>query len=347
MSLTIAEARALFRPERVYLNTASYGLPPRPAWDALQAALEEWRCGRTSWEHWAETTEGCRAIFADLASVDVSCVATGANVSSLIGLVAAALPDGARVVAPEIEFTSDLFPFLVHAHRGVQVRAVPLADLVSAVDGSVDVVVTSAVQMATGEVVDLEALAAAAARHGTKTIIDVTQSCGWLPIDASRFDVVVCAAYKWLMAPRGTAFLTIRPELLASIVPLAAGWYAGEDPHGSYFGPPLRLAKSARRLDTSPAWHCWVGALPALRLVQELGVAAIGAHDVRLANRFREGIGLPPGSSAIVSADLPGAAEQLEHAGIMAAVRGGRLRTSWHVYNGDDDVDATLAALRA
>ena len=39
--------------------------------------------------------------------------------------------------------------------------------------------------------------------------------------------------------------------------------------------------------------------------------------------------------------------KKLERAGIMAAVRGGRLRTSWHLYNGDDDVDAALAALRA
>jgi len=27
-------------------------------------------------------------------------------------------------------------------------------------------------------------------------------------------------------------------------------------------------------------------------------------------------------------------------------MRGGRLRTSWHLYNTDADVDATLAALR-
>ena len=69
-------------------------------------------------------------------------------------------------------------------------------------------------------------------------------------------------------------------------------------------------------------------------------------HDLRLANRFRAGIDLPPGNSAIVSAELPGAAEKLERAGIMAAVRGGRLRTSWHVYNTEEDVDAALAALR-
>jgi selenocysteine lyase/cysteine desulfurase len=342
---SIAEAQRAFAAERVYLNTASYGLPPTAAWDALQAALADWRHGRTSWEHWAASTEGSRALFAELVGVPVGTVATASTVSGLLGLVAASLPDGTRVLAPEIEFTSALFPFLVHAHRGVTVRTVPFAELIPSIDASTDVVVTSAVQMATGEVADLDALVRAAAAHGARTVIDATQACGWLPLDARRFDVVVCSAYKWLLSPRGTAFMTVRPDLLESIVPLAAGWYAGEDPHATYFGPPLRLAKDARRLDVSPAWHCWVGTLPALALVRDVGVAAIHAHDLRLANRFRAGVGLPPGDSAIVSCDLPGAAEKLAAAGVMAAVRGGRLRTSWHLYNTDDDVDAALRAL--
>jgi selenocysteine lyase/cysteine desulfurase len=345
MTLDITAAQRLFSPERVYLNTASYGLPPAPAWEAMQAALEDWRHGRTSWEQWGAATEGARAVFAELVGVEVERVATGSTVSGLLSLVASALPDGTRVLVPDIEFTSALFPFLVHARRGVTVRTVPFAQLLSSIDGSTDVVVSSAVQMATGEVLDLDALAAAAAAHGSTTIVDVTQGCGWLPIAAQRFDVVVCAAYKWLLSPRGTAFMSVRKTMLDEIVPLAAGWYAGEDPHATYFGPPLRLAASARRLDVSPAWHCWVGALPALELVRDVGIAAIHAHDVRLANRFRAGLGLPPGDSAIVSCDLSGAADQLGRAGIMAAVRGGRLRTSWHLYNTDADVDATLAAL--
>jgi selenocysteine lyase/cysteine desulfurase len=147
------------------------------------------------------------------------------------------------------------------------------------------------------------------------------------------------------MCPRGVAFLTVRPDRLASIVPAAAGWYAGEDVHQSYFGPPLRLAADARRLDTSPAWFSWVGAEPTLELIEAIGVDAIHAHDVGLANHFREGLGLAAGDSAIVSLDRPGAERKLAQAGIQAAVRGGRLRVSWHVYNTERDVEVALAAL--
>ena len=139
--------------------------------------------------------------------------------------------------------------------------------------------------------------------------------------------------------------MAIGPESLERFVPAAAGWWAGDDPHTSYFGPPLRLASTARRLDNSPAWFSWVGTQPALELVDAIGVEAIHAHDVGLANRFRAGLGLEPSDSAIVSADVPGAREKLAAAGIVAAERGGRLRASWHVYNTEADVDAALDAL--
>ena len=151
------DAQELWTPAGTYLNTASYGLPPTPAWDALQGALEDWRGGRTSWEHWGVPGEAARASFARLVGVPVETVAIGANVSTFVGLVAASIPDGSRVLAPDVEFTSLLFPFLVQEHRGVTVRLVPAAELVAEIGPDVDVVAFSAVQMATGEVADLDA----------------------------------------------------------------------------------------------------------------------------------------------------------------------------------------------
>jgi selenocysteine lyase/cysteine desulfurase len=85
-----------------------------------------------------------------------------------------------------------------------------------------------------------------------------------------------------------------------------------------------------------------MGTAPALELIEKIGVAAVQDHDVALANRFRAGIGLEPSNSAIVCANLPGAAQRLQRAGIIAAVRAGQLRTSWHIYNDQDDVDRVL-----
>jgi selenocysteine lyase/cysteine desulfurase len=147
------------------------------------------------------------------------------------------------------------------------------------------------------------------------------------------------------MSPRGSAFLALSDRLRDRLRPLNAGWYAGADVHTSYYGPPLRLATDARRFDVSPAWFSWVGTAPVLELVEEIGVEQIHAYDVALADRFRAGLDLPPGGTAIVSTTVEGAAEKLERAGIRAAVRAGALRASFHLYPTEADVDAALDAL--
>jgi selenocysteine lyase/cysteine desulfurase len=342
--MTIEEARALWEPEGIYLNTASYGLPPRPAWDALQAALSDWRVGRTSWEHWNEAPQAARASFARLCGAPVEWVAVGAAVSQFVGLVAASLPDRSRVLSTEAEFTSALWPFMAQG-RGIEVRCVPVARLAEAIDARTDLVAFSAVQSSNGEVADLDRVADAAAHHGALTLVDATQACGWLPLDGRRFDAVVCGAYKWLVSPRGTAFMSVHPELRERLIPHAAGWYAGEDPYSSFYGPPLRLASDARRFDVSPAWFSWVGTAPALEVLLGIGIEAIHEHDLRLANLFRDGLGLDPGDSAIVSAEVPGAEERLRETAVMAAARAGLLRTSWHLYNTEEDVERVLEAL--
>jgi selenocysteine lyase/cysteine desulfurase len=341
----IVKAQELFDPKPGWLDTASYGLPPRPAWDALQDALAVWRTGTGYWRRWSDETIRARETFARLLGVPSSDVSTGAQVSQLLGMIAGSLPAGSRVVVPEQEFTSNLFPWLVQRERGVDVRTVPLQELGDVIDDDTDLVAFSLVQSASGEIADLDAIVTAAADVGATTVVDATQACGWLPVDGSRVDALVCGAYKWLLAPRGTAFMVSKPELRQRVVPSQAGWWSGDDPHTSYYGPPLRLASDARRLDISPAWFNWVATAPALDLFEQVGIEAIRTHNVALANRFRAGLGLAAGDSAIVSVDVPGAEERLQAAGVRAAVRGGRLRASFHLYTTESDVDLALDAL--
>lgn len=351
-SLALDEARALWDVQPGFLDSCSYGPPPRPAWDAMQRTLAEWRAGATSWRPWAESVDTSRAIFADLVGAAPEDIATGASVSQLLAPVAAAVPDGATVLVPDIEFTSGVFPFAVHADRGIRVRTAPLAELADAIDRSTFLVSLSAVQSATGEVADIPAIAARARAAGCVIHVDATQAAGWLPLSAGEVDFLSAHAYKWLCAPRGSAFLTIHPQLadrhplLAERMrPLAANWFSGSE--GAYYGMPLRLAAGARAYDISPAWHSWAGTAPALDVIAAVGVSAIGNYDVALANRFRAGLGLDPGNSAIVSVALPeGAIEGLRAAGIRFTVMDGRARLAFHLYTTAADVDAALAAIR-
>jgi selenocysteine lyase/cysteine desulfurase len=344
--MELIEAQRLWDAEPGWLNTASYGLPPRPVWEALQDALASWRAGQGSWEEWTLATDRSREAFARLVGVPASEVAVGAAVSQLLAPVAAALPDGARVLAPEIEFASNLYPWLAQAGRGVTVRTVDAVEkLADAVDAGTDLVAFSLVQSADGTVAGYEQVVEAARAHGALVAVDATQACGWLPFEAGLADVVAVGAYKWLMAPRGSAFAYLSPAVRERMTPHAAGWFAAEDIHSSYYGPPMRLARDARAFDISPAWFAYVGTAPALEVVERIGVARIRDHDVALANRFLAGLGQPRGDSAIVTVDVPDAERKLERAGVRAAVRVGRVRVSFHVYSTEDDVEMALAAL--
>lgn len=221
-----------FNPHDVYLNSATVGLPPRRSIEAFAAATSDWARGVCTPDLYDEAVERSRSAFTSLVGVPVEWVATGSLVSPLVGLVAAALPDGAKVLCAENEFTSVLFPFLAHSDHESSVTSVPLEELIDRIDSSVDLVAVSHVQSADGRVCDLASLSSACHRHGVASLVDATQSAGWHPIDATSVDYLVVGAYKWLMSPRGTSLMSVNPAAKFTLRPLYANWYAGTI-HGS------------------------------------------------------------------------------------------------------------------
>jgi selenocysteine lyase/cysteine desulfurase len=345
---SLATLRAAFVPVPGYLDAATCGLPARATAEAMHAALDTWQAGKADLGIYDEAVSASRAAYARLVGVDPSWVAVGSQTSTLVGLVAGSVPDGAEVLAVDGDFSSVTFPFVAHADRGVTVRHVPLESLADEVRPTTHTVAFSLVQSRDGRVADVDAILAAAAAAGARTVCDLTQAVGWLPVDADRFDVTACAAYKWLAAPRGTAFLTVRPEHLDRLRPSSAGWYAGAEIWSSVYGPVMALAQDARRFDVSPAWLCWVGTAPALELFAQTPRHDIHAYAVSLANAFRAGVGLEPGGSAIVALpdDAVGSRRALlAAAGTRAAGRGGGVRLAFHVWNDADDVARAVATL--
>ncbi len=345
--MRIHDARNQFDRSGVHLNTATAGLPPNASWESLQRALTSWRSGTANAAAYDEPLELSRRLFADMVNVDPGRVAVGSQASACVGVVAAALPDDAQVLTAEGDFTSLLFPLLAHSGRGIKVQEVPLERMAATINDNTALVALSAVQSSDGRVADLDGIERACARTETRVLLDATQAAGWLPLDANRYAYVIASGYKWLLAARGTAFFTMAPELMADMVPLAAGWYAGTDPWASIYGSPLRLAADAKRFDVSPVWHSWVTQAPALQLIQAVGVPAIHANNLALAHQFCEGVGIPKVDSAIVSMGVrPEASQRLKKAGISAAMRAGRLRLSFHLSTTEDDVECAIEALR-
>jgi selenocysteine lyase/cysteine desulfurase len=337
--------RAQFPGARGYLDTASLGLPPRVTVEAMTGALSEWQSGAATARGYDRYVAEARELFAAMVSVPSAQVAIGAQVSALVGMAVTALPHGARVVLPEGEFTSVVFPFLARPDLELEVVTAPLERLAEAIDPGTAMVAFSLVQSADGRVADLPAVRSAARAAGALTLADGTQAAGWLPFAAGDYDITVTGGYKWLLCPRGTAFMTVRADLLERIQPVYAGWYSGADPWDSIYGLPLRLAPDASRLDLSPAWHAWVGSAASLRLLADLGVESVHAHDVSLANAARAGLGLPPGDSAMVSLELEPDFDKARLEGLRTSYRAGRLRVAFHLYNSAQDVERLVTAI--
>jgi selenocysteine lyase/cysteine desulfurase len=339
-------ARREFSADVIFLNSATMGLPPTRTIDALHDSIAEWASGRAEGPAYDVPVTRARELYAGLVGVEPALVSVGSQVSVFGGLIAASLPSGSEVLAAAGDFTSVVFPFHAQAARGVTVREVPLEHIPDAVTRTTTLVAVSAVQSADGRMADLDGLTAACAATDTRILLDTTQAVGWLPIDASRFTYTVSGGYKWQLIPRGTACLTTQRALLDDVIPNNAGWYAGADRWNSIYGSPLRLAADARRFDVSPAWLPWVGAVPSLELLTEVGIDALHAHALGLAQRFCAGVDLPDQGSAIVAAVADADVSSLMRAaGIVGVTRAGKLRLSFHVSTSEEDVDRAIEVL--
>jgi selenocysteine lyase/cysteine desulfurase len=331
-------------PTRGYLDSATYGLPPRSTLEALVEANEGWRT-RKRWRDWEEDAEACRELFAQLVGARAEDIALMPAVSIGVGLVAASLPagPGSNVVLYERDFTSAMVPWQALESRGVELRLVPLERLAEAVDERTAVVCVSLVQSADGRVVDLDALRAT----GARICLDATQAVGAFPIDLTGVDYLVAHGYKWLLCPRGFGFFYVSPERLAELGPWTAGWKSRVDPYEDYYGMP-EMPDEARRLDISVPWLSAAGARKSLELLVSLGNDRIAEHNLGLASALTAGLGLPEPASPIVRfrvEDADRAVRGLQDAGIACAVRAGSVRLSFHLYNDDEDVELAAAAL--
>lgn len=367
--VTPAEFRALVPAARegTYLNAATYGPAPQPTVGAMTSFLDRWSRGVASYLDWEAAAEDNRRLFAQLLHARLEDIAIQPYVSTAFGELAVQLRPGERVIVNEIEYTSNLWPWLFQRDRGVEVTVIPAPDgrprleaYAAAAEDGCSIIAVSAFQSSNGWRAPLSALAEIARKAGGMLVVDACQGAGAIELDPARdgFDVLVADSYKWLMGPRGMGYMYISPRARERFRPVAMGWRSGRDPQQSYYGVDMDLSQTASLFDSSLSWISVMGDRESLRLLNEVGIAEIEGHDMALAERFREGtaqlglkgVDFPPAERspihALVLPDPDAALQHLREAGVTVARRASGLRFSFHVFNDAADVDRALDALR-
>jgi isopenicillin-N epimerase len=105
------------------------------------------------------------------------------------------------------------------------------------------VIFLSHITSATALVFPIENIVAEARMHGIITVIDGAHTPGHIPLnlDALGADYYAGNCHKWMMAPKGSAFLYVRPELQSMINPLVIshGWTANHANPAPFGGTPF------------------------------------------------------------------------------------------------------------
>lgn len=241
-----------------FLNHGSYGACPRPVFEAYQG--------------WQLQLERQPVAFLDprrglsgrmRAAREAVAAEVGADPDDLVGVVNATT--GLNIVAQSLDLRpGDEILTTDHEYAALEktwgrvarrsgarivVAEVPMpmvsqaaftAAIRSAMTGRTRVLFLSHITSATALCLPLADILAEARARGIWTVIDGAHTPGHIPLDLNALgaDFYAGNAHKWLMAPKGAAFLHVRREMQARVTPLVIshGWSEGRATPGPFGG---------------------------------------------------------------------------------------------------------------
>jgi cysteine desulfurase / selenocysteine lyase len=364
--------------DATYLNFAAHAAIPRVALNAVRLSAEaKMRPHIVDDQTFFSVAASLRQTLATLIGASPDEVALTSGAGAGLAAIAYALKwsDGDEVICSRGEFPVQYATWKpMEAREGIKVRiAVPQGqfvqsdDLVAALTPSTRVVSVSHVRFDDGSMLDVSSLAAACKRNGTLLVLDVSQSCGAVPMNVRTLgaDFIVCAGYKYLLSPWGTGFLWMRKENLDSLRPGPYNWLSqGVESFArlNYVDP--EPAPTLSRWDSAEAASIYNFNLTVMeasaKFVLEAGPSLIRDHNQALIDYFFER--LPEGYrlasprqasqrgvfgciEARTRGDTEFLYQMLREERFVVALREGKIRVAPHLLNSTQDIDRLLVAM--
>lgn len=369
----------LLRQDVVFLNHGSFGACPWPVFETYQAWQRELEAQPVEFlgrRYSSLMREAREALAAEIGAQPDDLVAV-TNTTEGINVVARALPlrPGIEVLITDNEYgaVERTWRFNCRKHGTDLVTAqVPFpitseADFIEAVWSRVTdrtrVLAISHVTSPTGLIFPIAELVRRARSSGILTVIDGAHAPGFIPLDLDALgaDFYVGNAHKWMMAPKGAAFLHARKDVQGLLEPLVVSWgWEPERPSTSQFIDeheyrgtrdiaPFLSIPAAIKFARDHGWddvrkRCRELALSARRRFAELWSAPVLAPDSWIGQMAAHP--LPPEVDGLALQKRLYDEYRIE---IPSPRQGGRslLRISVQGYNTPEDIDALFNALAA
>jgi selenocysteine lyase/cysteine desulfurase len=343
--------------DQAYLNAGTDGPLPTCAVSAACGELQrEAEQGRTQahFERRAELNGELRAVYATALGCDTTDLALTTSTSEGIAQVIGGLDlrRGDEIVTSDAEHPG-LQGALVAARelKGVSVRAVPFAEVASAVGPKTRLVACSHVGWMSGSLAPCEL-----AEVDVPVLLDGAQGVGAVPVDVQALgcDAYAGAGQKWLCGSDGTGMLYVSPALRERVGVSRRGYPNLEDPNE---GLQARLHEDARRFDSlSLSAETVACSLAATTLLASFGWSEVHERSSTLATRLAQllrerGIDVAPrGQSTLVSfavADPEAERARLADGGVVLRNIPGTpwLRASVGAWNDEGDLERLIGML--
>jgi len=364
--------------DATYLNFAAHAAIPRVALNAVQASVAAKRRPHIVDDRsFFFVAANLRQTLATLigASQDDIALTTGAGAGLATIAYALKWSAGDEVIIAGGEFPAHYATWKpMEAREGIKVQIthpqdqfIQSGDLIAAMTPRTRVISVSHVRFDDGSILDASSLAAACKRNGTLLVLDVSQSCGAIPMDVSSLgaDFIVCAGYKYLLSPWGTGFLWAKPENADLLRPGPYNWLSQDVEtfaRLNYVDP--RPARTLSRWDAAQASSIYNFNLTVMeasaRFVLNATPALIHDHNQSLIDYFFERL---PDGYRLASprqashrgvfgcievgsrGDTESLYQTLRDERFVVALREGKIRVAPHLPNSTQDMDRLLVSL--
>lgn len=263
----------------INFDSASLGYIPNCLVENLNQYLLNRNKNGAQYSIYWEEVEKARKLTAEKIGAEEDEIVFIQSTSMGINLVAnaIALREGDEVLITDMEFPSNVYPWLNLKKQGIKVKyvynqngVITAEDVIASITADTKAVSISWVVSSNGLVIDINKVGDYCHRNNIIFIVDGIQGIGVLPVDVRKVkcDFFISGYFKWLMGPDGIAFTYIRKEMLSQLGFPWLGW-AGMKDKFNYNNFAIDPIDAAKRYETGNMNYSAIQALvPLLELIQ-------------------------------------------------------------------------------